>query len=494
MEKREVLDSVELGSDVAELDKNLQEHFIHTRTFLDFVSGKFDVLLGQKGSGKSAILKLVSENQSRFPQLEGITIIQASNQKHLGNPIFRHVFEEFQAKQIDLTKYQPQLIDAWKVYVLSVLWNHVGDDVKASVSLRKVWRSMALEHPGLFEQMKYAFLRVLYPRAVETKLALDGSFTGRMELPEEPPSNPAFLPFTDLFLSINQALLKHNQRVWILLDRLDEAFPGSEELEVAGIRSILSAYKDLANLSNLSLKVCLRDDLLAKATARGFRAITHIRPRMSPTIRWEEKDLRALVVRRFTANKSIQQFFHIRDEEIQSDEDKKRFFDRLCPAQVETGRVATWTWVMNRIRDGQGVRTPRDAVSFFNHLKAAQMHQWERENDRSTREPFFEQTVFKTALEQLSEIKLNDHLLAENEHLEEAVNAFREQESRHSPASLAKLLGPDWKAIAENLERVGFIEHFHSSGNWAVPFLYRPALKMGTGSADDEDQLVPAWA
>src|SRR5437016_1982069 len=55
MKIRSILQDVDFGEDAAEDDPNLEAYFVETSAFLDLVRDHADVVLGPKGSGKTAI-------------------------------------------------------------------------------------------------------------------------------------------------------------------------------------------------------------------------------------------------------------------------------------------------------------------------------------------------------------------------------------------------------------------------------------------------------
>ncbi len=51
-----LLDSLDFGSSVAEEEtKNLQKYFVDTRFWRNLSNDRYDIILGTKGSGKSAL-------------------------------------------------------------------------------------------------------------------------------------------------------------------------------------------------------------------------------------------------------------------------------------------------------------------------------------------------------------------------------------------------------------------------------------------------------
>jgi hypothetical protein len=54
------------GGDVAERDERLQQYFIRTNSFRLIESHKKRIVVGPKGSGKSAILKELASNDSQY--------------------------------------------------------------------------------------------------------------------------------------------------------------------------------------------------------------------------------------------------------------------------------------------------------------------------------------------------------------------------------------------------------------------------------------------
>src|SRR5690348_9608589 len=91
MKNSEILARLDLGASVAENDQNLANYFVPTVAVSDFVADRFDVIRGVKGSGKSAILRVVSTQQRDFPQLNDVVLYVAT--EHTGEPAFKRAFD-----------------------------------------------------------------------------------------------------------------------------------------------------------------------------------------------------------------------------------------------------------------------------------------------------------------------------------------------------------------------------------------------------------------
>src|SRR5687768_10706126 len=84
---KEVLNHLQIGSSVAEFDENLERYFVETETFRALVQNRADVIAGDKGTGKTAIFRVLQKRYGKLPELKSIEVISGFNQA--GNPIFQ---------------------------------------------------------------------------------------------------------------------------------------------------------------------------------------------------------------------------------------------------------------------------------------------------------------------------------------------------------------------------------------------------------------------
>ena len=111
---KELLRNLNLGNSVAEFDQDLKSYFVETQAFRELVSGDKDIIAGDKGTGKTALYKVLKERAWEFPQLRDVEVVSAFNPS--GNPVFQRL------GTIPVLT-EGQYVTVWKGYILSLLGN-----------------------------------------------------------------------------------------------------------------------------------------------------------------------------------------------------------------------------------------------------------------------------------------------------------------------------------------------------------------------------------
>jgi hypothetical protein len=62
---REILSELDLGNSVAEFDADLERYFVETSTFQSLIQDRADVVAGDKGTGKTAMLKILYQRSNK---------------------------------------------------------------------------------------------------------------------------------------------------------------------------------------------------------------------------------------------------------------------------------------------------------------------------------------------------------------------------------------------------------------------------------------------
>lgn len=480
MNKSEILERLNLGSTVAENDDNLQSYFVPTVALDDFLSDRYDLIRGAKGSGKSAILRMVTAPGKVHRQLEDVILIAAT--EHTGEPAFKRAFEPIMLDQVTDTA----LTNAWKIYLLNLALDALeqlpnGEQKDAAV---KFCEDCGIRYrtTSAFKKIWWSVLRMLHLKNIE--VGADGI---SVEFPDNPPDiwmeRNDVVDFPEALRLIVEAFSKNNKRCWVLMDRLDAAFQDHPELERRALRTLLVAYKDFMGHTALRLKLFFRTDLYDVVTAGvGFRELTHVSDRASPPISWDPDKLMQMLMERFAFNRQVCERYGFSKADVIDPEMRAAVFFSIFPDQIAVGKRKgdSWAWICSRIRDGNNTRTPRDLTGLV--VRAAQA---ERERLAGGRgldvDGLISGHAVKAGLQELSRDKVGTTLLAENPELSDSIKMFSGKRAEQNAATLEELYGPGWAPIVDQMSRIGFLERLPDS--WRVPTIYRGGLGIIQGAA-----------
>ena len=359
---KDILQTLNLGSSVAEHDDALEAYFIETDTFDALVEDRRDTIAGDKGTGKTALYRIL---QKRYPTLlDDVEVLAGFNPA--GAPVFQR-----------LTEGEPfeegQYVTIWKAYVLSLVGNWVLQINEGAFTdkmeelddlLERTGLSSADDSPGtVFSQIVNLVRRLMNPKGVEVSATItpDGLpiVTPRVEFGDG--NDHDLVRHDDALRLLNDVLEEVGYSVWVVLDRLDEAFQGFPESEVPALRALLRTYLDLSEFDRLTLKLFVRKDLFRRIIEGGFVNLTHVNARKVEIV-WDEEDLFNLLCRRLRENVEF-----IGAMGLSQDAANETIFDAVFPRQVDQGsrRPTTWNWMLARIRDGNGITPPSGSSCKF---------------------------------------------------------------------------------------------------------------------------------
>jgi hypothetical protein len=304
MQVKELLRSLDLGSSVAEFDEALNRHFVETETFRALYLDKADIIAGEKGTGKSALFRILSQRYTSIKELDQVEVVPGFNPA--GNPIFQKL-----AQVPELT--EGQYITVWKTYFLALVGNWLLTLYESDLTSNMRDLDATLVQIGLrskddsaetiFSKLTNLLSRLLNPKSAEMKFSL--TETGmpvvapklEFETPAPAADPTAIVTHEKALGQLNAALSEVKLTVWVVLDRLDEAFQGFPAVEIPVLRALLRTYLDLLAYPQIRIKLFVRNDLFRKVIHGGFVNLTHVNARKVEII-WEEEDLLNLFSRR----------------------------------------------------------------------------------------------------------------------------------------------------------------------------------------------------
>jgi hypothetical protein len=485
---RDILHELDLGNSVAEHDEALERYFVETETFRSLISDQGDIIAGDKGTGKTALYKILRQRYTTLPELRNVEVLPGFNP--VGNPVFQRLSEANLSNE-------GEYVTVWKAYVLSLVGNWVlqlNEDVftdsmrELDELLKKVGLRSVDDSAGtIFSAIVNLFRRLTNPKAAEVAVSVSPQglplVVPRMEF--ESPSQavdhePHLIRHEEALALLNRVLEEIDLKVWLVLDRLDEAFQGFPAVEVPALRALLRAYLDMLEFPQIRLKLFVRHDLFRKVTQAGFVNLTHVNDRKIPIV-WEDADLFDLLRRRFAENSQF--MAHLGTTGGSGDE----IFAAIFPEQVDMAqrKPKTWKWMTSRIRDGNNVKPPRNLIDLVKKAQAAQLRAEQRSSTQFVPgAPIISGDSLKSGLAALSKERVEDTLLAEAGEYASTIERFRDGKAEHNEQTIASLLGlsqAETRNVIKALMEIGFLEQVGSS--YKIPMLYRQGLGVTQGKA-----------
>ena len=480
----EALNHMKVGRSVAEMDDDLDQYFIETETFRALIEGEKDIIAGDKGTGKSAIYRMLQQNYRNYDALNSVHVVSAFNPT--GNPIFQRLAKETEyseaAYQTLWKAFFLSLVGNWIVGVYGAEYNDELSELDALLSNLGL-KSRKAEVATVFSNLLGVFKNLSNPKKAYVDFSVTETGMPTVSPGVEFGGDEAEIEviYSDDFLMVlERALEACDTTVWLAMDRLDEAFVGSPEIEKTALRALLRSYLDMGNLKRLKLKLFLRRDLFRRVTSGGFVNLSHVNA-MRVDIEWNDQDLVSMLARRLLFNKEFSAAIGVEIEKPES------LFPILFPEQIDVGerKPSSLNWIMSRIKDGKGVRPPRNLIDLAIKARENQLRREQRapRGNIEMAGPLLEGDAVRDAHKQLSSIRVDDTLLAEAGTLAEIIELFKDGQSEHNLATLGEVLNgtEDSRSIIRALVEMGFLEEV--ADNFKIPMLYRYGLNITQGKA-----------
>lgn len=411
---KELLPKLKLGSSVAEHDEALERYFIETETFRALIQGERDIIAGDKGTGKTALYRILQKRYASLPEMTDVEVLAAFNPA--GNPVFQRLTEDDPLEE-------GQYVGLWKAYFFALAGNWALEINEGAFSanmdalddlLGKTGLRSADSTPNtIFSQVVNLFRRFAQPEAAEVTIAFTPQglpiLTPRVEFASNDDTTPEIVEHDRALALLNEVLDETGYSVWLVLDRLDEAFQGFPRAEIPALRALLRTYLDLQAFNHIRLKLFVRRDLFSRVVEGGFVNLTHVNARKVEIV-WDQEDLFDLLCRRIEENRELMSELDL------ADKPREEAFNAVFPDQVDPGerKPTTWNWMMSRIRDGNGIAPPRNLIDLASKAQDAQQRREAREERQYVSgEPLVGSDSLKRGLSALSSERVQDTLLAE---------------------------------------------------------------------------------
>ncbi len=481
---------ITFGDRVAENEsQQLSAYFIKTEHWEKVRNGKADIIFGSKGAGKSALYTLLI---AQAPQMANEGKVLISAEKPTGQTVFSEIKNTPPTTELEF-------VALWKIYICQLIVKELISQDKckgpASGVKDKLVESGLIEESNTLKRLVNAAMafakRITDIDSLEGSAGIEGEFAGKITFRTPTTENRkfGFVSVDELLDTLNSFLVEQSIEFWILFDRLDVAFDQDPEAEKRALRALFKTYRDIEDLKAVCLKIFLRDDIWKRITDEGFRESSHIT--RTTTISWSPQSLLNLIILRAIKNPWIEAEYNVNIGEIErSHTEQRALYYKLFPEQVDIGEKQsdTFDWILNRVRDGLGNAAPREVIHFHNEVVNCEKESIAIGTRKIDPPNIFSRQSIKTATVEVSKVKTEQNLFAENARLKSYIMKLDGHKAEQNIETLSNLWSKsidESKKLAAELVLVGFFEQraAKDEGIFKVPFLYRPYLRITQGKA-----------
>jgi hypothetical protein len=369
---KSALAALDFGEVDSESEADLERRFVRTDDFDRFLDPRNRLILGAKGSGKSALFEMFAKHLPSTRKLAGERLSKVLIATGTG---FGDVTE---LTTVDIQGFQElgafEYNSLWKVYIALKLAAALGRlGYTSDGPLRDfLFATRRAKDYRIGPMVKDAWQLVVGTAPSELEINVMGS--GAMIR-----SGRASLDVLDLLEDIEKVLAVHNQRIWLLFDKIDELHPTNPEQRDRALEGLFPACLAIERaFPSIVPRIFVRDDLYGPRL--HFTNKSHFVGKQF-TIEWDVEALRLMLLKRALATGEVHEYVMQSVPEIQKREPESFTEDEVTSAlrvifdeRAYSGpnEAKTISWMVARATDAKGVTFPREMISYGNIARRKQ--------------------------------------------------------------------------------------------------------------------------
>lgn len=301
------LDKFDFGDVEAKDDKLLALCPVPTGSMNDFLLDKKDIVLGFRGTGKSAIVRLLMDKKLQFITDEGLeSVLICLDEEFDYRAIREHLHKHADSDRSRLMACRV----VWELLIIYRALQTVRDQTNVSDSTIieyikeiDILLGIATAKPRLMEIILSHKKKVgikfdaNLPNIVDVYAGLEPSLDSRSE-----PAESSVLKLVEYKRYLNKVLLEQKKHLYVLLDRLDD-FVVHEDYETQKqlIQGLLATQTDYRQkYKNIKIKSFIRTDLFRKLDLSEFGPDKILARCVE--LRWSPSELKHLMAKRVAHN------------------------------------------------------------------------------------------------------------------------------------------------------------------------------------------------
>ncbi len=433
MDTNQILSNLSFGKVDAESDDKLTNCFIGTDLFKQALQPRHTLLLGGKGSGKSAFFRLLSQDIYRLTPLlhNAFTEIYSIPAYGLNSDeyISYSEIQEINPKTIDDFKYFWQLYFGLKAATIIASCPRMRSRVYStkSDSLNSNYNTIInlLSEIGLYKRNAYID-RV--NKKIKDLLFLHQTKTYK---------GKTALNIISLLNMVDKVLKETKCLVWILADQLDLLYLDNLERREKAVTALIQLLIEYSNrFSNINLKVFLRTDIYKNLQIVNKSHLVSL----TVELKWADNLIIKLLVARAVHDRLVRAYCEkILNENLDvakvisaNDDLIEKVFYLIFNLNMNSGATPNHNWIMKRMVDGLGMLYPREFIHLGNQAVIKQREINKSFASTSNNNMYKQNSLnilsiaaIKEAFSEVSKYRCDTFLYSEFPHLKNHFNQFK---------------------------------------------------------------------
>jgi hypothetical protein len=296
------------GNIEANDDKLLFESVCKTAAIDEFLNGEKNIVLGEKGTGKTALFRLLKEKKMQFVKRNGhqnliLSIDDNFQYKHIKNEVLKLV-----SSSISEESFKYQIV--WEIFLYHKIINFLSNQIDINKDLKKslelcnqIFGKSTNGISEIFKNYKRTFGIKLYNTPSDILLP-DFYTTSEPINPITKKENSIEKLELDLDYykaEVSKLLKSNNKKLIILIDRLDEFVSRSENsTQIEMLEALIAVEREYSKYPNIELNIFLRDDLFNSLSFEGIGYDKVVSKRVE--LKWSNEKIREFIARRILFN------------------------------------------------------------------------------------------------------------------------------------------------------------------------------------------------
>lgn len=472
---RTSIPELHFGAEEAERDQQLSDLVVPSPWLRPLLAGKDGIVIGDRGSGKSAIFRLLTEPASAGPgPVRGTSVVLADNNpaafvqrlttrdSHAASADqFKAIWLSFVAALVAQYLERPGSAVPWRPGLL----RDARSILKASGTPRL--KNGQAKRVGRIARMLGPLFRTklslkLGPITIEPQSGTVGGWLAGGEIDVD-----------DFLVSAEAELNRAGTSLRIVVDRIDEIYKYKRDHQEPLIQGLFLAEARISLLRSIGLLVLIRTDLFERYDIQEknkFQSRTVM-------LDWDEDDIVAVLLRRVFSNVALRQLAeHLGIKPEKPGVHQEAALRLIFPEEIEGRPIRDW--LADYLPNGRGRIAPRQIVLFLNGAREEML----RAGEQTGSVPVFNRSVISSAMSRLSELSYDEVISDFRIGTSFVRNCRAGRVSRFRPEEIGKLMDPDEGSVGEQLEmleRLGFLQrqiirdpHGILQTTFVIPSLY----------------------